>query len=435
MARIQIPIDILTSRLNLGERFASIRSGTVAGRFSNLRPVSEFFDVKRVSKPANFGEVQSRVNYNLGYFSSNYAVVFLMLCIYSLITKLVLLFDIIFVIVGMFVIGRLEGRDLEFGEHRFSTVQLYTGLYVIAIPIALVSGVFGLMMWLIGGLGGRPQAPKPAPQWGRPSRRERRTHEARNGEDNWWDFGQRVEELDSEDDFDTQGVGLASNALAHRVASDPLRFTGVDLGDRDGNSRSRRAYAYQNGEDDETSEESEQDSDGEGEGDVRLSLLDPAEEALADAAMARIRRAQAKGRQDVKLSKEELAAYQRRLQRMEDEERRQRRDQDQRVAIPLTQLGPGSRQKRLSVADSSPSQQASPDLGIERHSSYPPMGYFPPPASRPQPRSGTRSRVLHLSHIPTSAANRRRLFGIPRIRPLAGRSPPLTRGVCAEQHR
>ncbi|KAK4044443.1 PRA1 family protein-domain-containing protein [Parachaetomium inaequale] len=393
MARIQIPIDVLTSRLNLGERFASMRSGSLAGRFANLRPISEFFDVKRVSKPANFAEMQSRINYNLGHFSSNYAVVFSMLCIYGLITNLWLLFDIIFIVVGMFVIGKLEGRDLEFGEQRFSTMQLYTGLYVIAVPIAFFSGVFSTMMWLIGGLGGRPRAPKSAPQWGRPSRRERRTHEARNGdEERWWEFGQRVvEELDSDGDFDTQGVGSASNALGHRFVSDPLRFTGVDLGEKDGDTRARRAYAYQNGEDDETTDDSEQDSDGEG--GVRLPLLDPEEEALADAAMARIRRAQAKGKKDVKLSKEELAAYQRRLQRMEDEERRQRREQrEQRVAIPISHLEPASRQKRLSVGDDS----------VERHATYPPMGYFPPPASRSRPRSGTNS-----SRTPSRAATDR----------------------------
>jgi hypothetical protein len=204
-----------------------------------------------------------------------------------------------------------------------------------------------------------------------------------------------VEELESDDDFDTQGVG---NALGHRFVSDPLRFTGVDLGDRDDNTRSRRAYAYQNGEDDETTDDSEQDSDGEG--GVRLPLLDPEEEALADAAMARIRRAQAKGKKDVKLSKEELAAYQRRLQRMEDEERRRRREQ--RVAIPISHLDPVSRQKRLSVDEDSPPRQPSPELGVERHSTYPPMGYFPPPSSRTRPRSGTNQ-----SRTPSRAATDR----------------------------
>ncbi len=87
MARIQIPIDVLTSRLNLQDRLSSLRSGSVASRFANLRPVSEFFDLKRLSKPANFAEAQSRLNYNLGYFSSNYSVLFVMLGIYALLNS------------------------------------------------------------------------------------------------------------------------------------------------------------------------------------------------------------------------------------------------------------------------------------------------------------------------------------------------------------
>ncbi|KAK0728957.1 PRA1 family protein-domain-containing protein [Apiosordaria backusii] len=153
MSRIQIPIDILTSRFNMGERFTSLRANTIGNRFANLKPISEFLDVKRVNKPQNFAEMQSRVNYNLGHFSSNYAVVFLMLCVYGLLTSPWLLFDIIFVTVGMYIIGKLDGQDLEFGQQRFSTVQLYTGLWVIAIPIALISGVFSVMMWLIGASG------------------------------------------------------------------------------------------------------------------------------------------------------------------------------------------------------------------------------------------------------------------------------------------
>ncbi|KAJ4296160.1 hypothetical protein N0V88_004864 [Collariella sp. IMI 366227] len=379
MARIQIPIDVLTSRLNLGDRFASMRSGSLSGRFSNLRPISEFLDVKRINKPADFGEMQSRVNYNLGHFSSNYAVVFSMLCIYGLLTKLWLLFDILLVSIGMYLIGKLDGRDFEFGDRRFSTVQLYTGLYVIVIPIALLSGVFGTMMWLIGASG--------VVIIGHASLLDKPIDEAFSGE-------ARVEEVESDNDFDTQGVG-ASNALSHRFSSDPLRFTGVDLGDS-GNTRSRRTY--HNG-DDETTDDSEQDSD---DGHMRLPVLDQEEEALADAAMARIRRAQARGKTDVRLNKEELAAYQRRLDRVEAErmeaERRQRRE---RVVIPLAQLNPGSRLSRLSLEDDSPPRQVSPELEEERLPAHPPMGYFPPP-SRTRPRSGTTS-----SRPPSRAAPER----------------------------
>lgn len=153
MSRIQIPLDALTSRFNLGDRLSGLRSGSIANRFANLRPVGEFFDIKRISKPANFGEVQSRVNYNLSYFSSNYSAVFVMLAIYALLSNIWLLFDIAFVIGGTYIIGKLEGRDLEFGQQRFTTSQLYTGLYCIAIPIGIIASPWNTALWLIGASG------------------------------------------------------------------------------------------------------------------------------------------------------------------------------------------------------------------------------------------------------------------------------------------
>src|SRR5271154_2242249 len=153
MARISIPLDAITNRLNLSDRFNSLRSQSIASRFSNLRPVSEFLDLKRLSKPADFGEVQSRVNYNLTYFSSNYAVVFVMLSIYGLITNLALLFVIIFVVGGMWGIGKLGGGDLDIGVFRATSSQLYTALLVIAVPLGIIASPITTILWLIGASG------------------------------------------------------------------------------------------------------------------------------------------------------------------------------------------------------------------------------------------------------------------------------------------
>ena len=122
-------------------------------RFSNLKPLSEFLDLKRLSKPANFGEVQSRVNYNLGYFSSNYFALSVMLGIYSLISNPLLLFDILFLGVGMFGIKKLNGRDLELGFARATTSQLYTGLFIIGIPLLLWASPIFTALWLVGATG------------------------------------------------------------------------------------------------------------------------------------------------------------------------------------------------------------------------------------------------------------------------------------------
>lgn len=150
---INLPLDAITSRLNLQGRFDNVRSQSVSSRFANLKPISEFFNFKQISKPQNFGEVQNRVNYNLGYFSSNYAVLFVMLSIYTLITNWLLTFVILLVVGGMYGIGKLEGRDIEIGTFRATTSQLYTGLLIIAVPLAIFSNPFGSALWLIGASG------------------------------------------------------------------------------------------------------------------------------------------------------------------------------------------------------------------------------------------------------------------------------------------
>ena len=153
MARIQVPLDVITSRLNLGSRFETVRSQSISTRFSNLKPISEFLDLKRFSKPRDFGEVQSRVNYNLGYFSSNYAAVAVMLCIYSLLTNLTLLFDIIFICGGLWGIKKLDGRDLDLGFVRATTSQLYTGLLIVAVPLFIWASPMATALWLVGAAG------------------------------------------------------------------------------------------------------------------------------------------------------------------------------------------------------------------------------------------------------------------------------------------
>jgi len=151
-ARLNIPFDVLTSRLNLG-RFDGVRSQSLSARFAGLKPISEFLDLKRLSKPANFGEAQNRVNFNLSYFSANYMCVFFMLAIYTLLTKWLLFFVICLVIGGMWGIGKLEGRDLDLGFVRATTSQLYTALICIAVPLTFIADPLSAALWLVGASG------------------------------------------------------------------------------------------------------------------------------------------------------------------------------------------------------------------------------------------------------------------------------------------
>lgn len=140
-----------SERLNL-ERLR-LDAGSLTLRLGNIRPPQEFFDYRRISKPENFGDVQSRVGYNLGYFLSNYAAIAVFFFVYALVTNLLLLFVIIFVVLGVLGISRLHGEDLVLPFGRLTTSQLYTGLLCVAIPLGFLASPISTMLWLIGASG------------------------------------------------------------------------------------------------------------------------------------------------------------------------------------------------------------------------------------------------------------------------------------------
>lgn len=137
-----------TDRLSIERIKADL--GSLQNTISKVRPPQEFLDYRRLSKPANFGEIQSRVGYNLGYFQANYIAIVSLLSVYALVTNLLLLFVILFVCGGIFGISKLDGNDLVLPVGRFTSSQLYTGLLVVAVPLGFLASPISTMMWLIG---------------------------------------------------------------------------------------------------------------------------------------------------------------------------------------------------------------------------------------------------------------------------------------------
>ncbi|KAK9460403.1 prenylated rab acceptor PRA1 [Lipomyces oligophaga] len=125
-------------------------SSLLRTKVGTIRPVSDFFDFKRVSKPANMGVVQQRVTFNLTYYSANYLIVFGMLSVYSLLSNLLLLFVLIFVTFGLYGINYLKGQDLNLGFTKLTTSQLYVGLLVVAVPLGFIASPFSTILWLLG---------------------------------------------------------------------------------------------------------------------------------------------------------------------------------------------------------------------------------------------------------------------------------------------
>jgi hypothetical protein len=231
------------------------------------------------------------------------------------------------------------------------------------------------------------------PSWGRPpgakGSKQRRKWER---EQALWAEQFRIEELDSDEDTDTQGVGL--NFAKKRFVSDPLQFTGIDMSAK---PRSRRSYAF-----DESEEESDSDEDG-NESAAQVALRDK-EEALVQSALARIRRAQEKGKLEVKLHEDEVKALERRRKRLQSaaasnsrkgsvssgggEKEKKRRAM---VTIPIAQPDPGRRSNRHreDSPTNPPSRAALPLSGApglliegqDGNPTYAPIGYYPQPAS------------------------------------------------------
>lgn len=198
-----------------------------------------------------------------------------------------------------------------------------------------------------------------------------------------------VEELGSDDDSDTQGAGLVS-ATGRRFSSDPLRFTGIDLGE--GMARPRRNHAYEHSEDEDSSDDSGEDTELDEERLPQLASLDN-EDELVNSAMRRIRRAQANGKQDVKLSKKELAALENRRRRSQAIEDNKKKKKEQRYAIPLSQLAPISqKENRLPQA---PITMPSAEM-LDRQRIQPPVGWFAhPSSSKPAPSEPRRPPSMH----------------------------------------
>jgi len=115
-------------------------------RLSTLRTPAEFFDIHRISRPADFNTAVSRLTYNTRYFSGNYTLIVAALAVYSIIASPLLLLSLVFLFGGFAAINRFEEVYGQFVTQK----TLYTGLFVIGIPLLWFSSPFMTLFWLIG---------------------------------------------------------------------------------------------------------------------------------------------------------------------------------------------------------------------------------------------------------------------------------------------
>ncbi|KFX99419.1 hypothetical protein V490_01803 [Pseudogymnoascus sp. VKM F-3557] len=196
------------------------------------------------------------------------------------------------------------------------------------------------------------------PPWGRPpgakgskTRRRWERDQARYRE------SVRVEELDSDDSSDARGV-------AH--------YSAIDIA-----PKSRKGYAYES--DSSSSSASSTDSDSSGNVSAAQIALRDKEEALVQSALARIRRAQEKGKKEVKLREDELAALENRRKRLAAETAAKAKPKSSSSKRDKNNGGSERRKKKNS---------GPPMVTI-------PIVQPPEPASSSRPHSRRHSRAMH----------------------------------------
>ncbi|KAG6833529.1 hypothetical protein H0H87_005180 [Tephrocybe sp. NHM501043] len=122
-------------------------------RLSGLRSPTEFFDYHRISRPADLNQATSRISYNTRYFSGNYSLIIAVLAVYAILTNPLLLISLAFLVFGFAAINKFAPEATQFGEHTVTQKHLYTGLFVIGLPLLWVSSPIGTFFWLVGASG------------------------------------------------------------------------------------------------------------------------------------------------------------------------------------------------------------------------------------------------------------------------------------------
>ncbi|KAG6866704.1 hypothetical protein C0991_011363 [Blastosporella zonata] len=122
-------------------------------KLSGLRSPAEFFDYHRISRPADLNQATSRISYNTRYFSGNYGLIIAILAVYAILTNPLLLFSLAFLVFGFAAINKFAPEATQFGEHTVTQKHLYTGLFVIGLPLLWISSPIGTFFWLVGASG------------------------------------------------------------------------------------------------------------------------------------------------------------------------------------------------------------------------------------------------------------------------------------------
>ncbi|GMK56779.1 hypothetical protein CspeluHIS016_0306190 [Cutaneotrichosporon spelunceum] len=118
-------------------------------RLSGLKPPQEFFDHRQLSRPRDMNDATHRATYNTRHFSGNYLLIVLILAVYALLTNPLLLIVIAFFAGGFALINKFGAEPVSVGNKVITQKTLYIALFVIGIPLLILSNPFSVFLWLV----------------------------------------------------------------------------------------------------------------------------------------------------------------------------------------------------------------------------------------------------------------------------------------------
>lgn len=138
----------LNSQLNRAQ--GPMTSQIACASLTNIRPMSEFLDFKRLSLPSSYAALMSRLHYNLAHFVVNYSVVAVILLVWCLLTNTRLLAAIALVALAIWGIEKSNRQLLHIHGRSITSHKIFTALLAIAVPFLLAAKVLPTLFWLIG---------------------------------------------------------------------------------------------------------------------------------------------------------------------------------------------------------------------------------------------------------------------------------------------
>jgi hypothetical protein len=130
-------------KLNVGQLYNQ--------RSQSLRPWMEFFNTNQFKLPANPTAGARRLVSNVEYYQTNYLIVTMILSIYCVITTPALLFVLLAMIAGCYLVS-LKNRDghLTLMGRHIPLVQQYLAVICLCIPLLLMVGAGSAIFWILG---------------------------------------------------------------------------------------------------------------------------------------------------------------------------------------------------------------------------------------------------------------------------------------------